>query len=198
MEEIKLKLSVICQLYQYSHVSLIINGIFSLQQQKITKMIPTAFLHDKTLCPFTSCKGLQRWVSSVSKLTSFQTKDHSFTSSRGRGLKTFGVCEHAPTPVHRHRLGYSGKRLCPSDRTLNGGHVCRESHQPKYMKKWRTHSLTRIGETWVQPHKAFFQWQITKISYKSADNQSEARISVAYYKTVICQWLQVLWNGALV
>ena len=31
-------------------------------------------------------------------------------------------------------------------------------------------------------HKAFFQWQMTKISDKSADNQSEARISVAYNK----------------
>ena len=29
-------------------------------------------------------------------------------------------------------------------------------------------------------HKAFFQWQMTKISDKSADNQSETRISVAY------------------
>ena len=31
-------------------------------------------------------------------------------------------------------------------------------------------------------HKAFFQWQMTKVSDKSADNQSEARISVAYNK----------------
>ena len=33
---------------------------------------------------------------------------------------------------------------------------------------------------WATFHKAFFQWQVTKISDKSADNQSEARISVAY------------------
>ena len=30
--------------------------------------------------------------------------------------------------------------------------------------------------------QSLFQWQLTKISDKSADNQSEARISVAYYK----------------
>ena len=30
--------------------------------------------------------------------------------------------------------------------------------------------------------KPFFQWQMTKFSDKSADNQSEARISVAYNK----------------
>ena len=30
--------------------------------------------------------------------------------------------------------------------------------------------------------KLFLQWKMTKISDKSADNQSEARISVAYYK----------------
>ena len=35
---------------------------------------------------------------------------------------------------------------------------------------------------WDPFHKALFQWQMTKISDKSADNQSEARISVAYNK----------------
>ena len=50
-----------------------------------------------------------------------------------------------------------------------------------------------------QFHKVFFQWQMTKISDKSADNQSEARISLAYItKTVICHWWEVFWNGALV
>ena len=38
-------------------------------------------------------------------------------------------------------------------------------------------SFTKI---WEQVHKAFFQWQMTKISDKSADNQSEASISLAY------------------
>ena len=36
--------------------------------------------------------------------------------------------------------------------------------------------------TWDPFHKAFFQWQMTKISNKSADNQSEIRISLAYNK----------------
>ena len=49
-------------------------------------------------------------------------------------------------------------------------------------------------DTWDNFHKAFFQRQMTKISEKSADNQSEARITVAYNKTVICHWLHVLWN----
>ena len=39
-----------------------------------------------------------------------------------------------------------------------------------------------IERPWRVFHKAFFQWQMTKISDKSADNQSEARISVAYNK----------------
>ena len=39
--------------------------------------------------------------------------------------------------------------------------------------------------TWVVFHKAFFQWQMTQISDKSVDNQSEARILVAYNKN--CQ-----------
>ena len=38
-----------------------------------------------------------------------------------------------------------------------------------------------IVQGWEPFHKAFFQWQMTKISDKSADNQSEARIS-AYNK----------------
>ena len=44
-------------------------------------------------------------------------------------------------------------------------------------------------------HKAFFQWQMTEISDNSVDNQSVARISVAYKKTVIYHWWQVLWNA---
>ena len=40
------------------------------------------------------------------------------------------------------------------------------------------HHLQHLGPF----HKAYFQWQITKISDKSADNQSETRISVAYNK----------------
>ena len=44
------------------------------------------------------------------------------------------------------------------------------------------HICDDIDATWSPFHKAFFQWQMTKISDKSADNQSEARISVAYNK----------------
>ena len=44
-------------------------------------------------------------------------------------------------------------------------------------------------------HKAFFQWQMTKISDKSADNQSQANISVAYTKIVIFHWWQVVWKA---
>ena len=44
----------------------------------------------------------------------------------------------------------------------------------------------------------FFQWQMTKSSEKSADNQSEARISVAITKTVSCHWWQVLWSAPLI
>ena len=39
---------------------------------------------------------------------------------------------------------------------------------------------------------------MTKISDKSADNQSGARISVAYNKNCHCHWWQVLWNATLV
>ena len=47
-------------------------------------------------------------------------------------------------------------------------------------------------------HRVLFSMK-TKISDKCADNQSEARISLAYTKTVICHWWQVfLWNGAQV
>ena len=38
------------------------------------------------------------------------------------------------------------------------------------------------AQFWAQFHKAFFQWQMTKISDESVDNQSEARISVACNK----------------
>ena len=36
--------------------------------------------------------------------------------------------------------------------------------------------------SWRAFHKAFFEWQMTQISDNSADNQSEARISIAYMK----------------
>ena len=62
------------------------------------------------------------------------------------------------------------------------------AHEDLIPSTVRTHDL-HITIPGIKPgfHKAFFQWQMIQISDKSADNQSEARISVAYNKN--CQFV---------
>ena len=72
------------------------------------------------------------------------------------------LCEGKPEPDDRGNNMYYAKKQ-------GIGHIINVSFYYYYY-------LTFLGPF----HKAFFQWHMTKISYKSADNQSEARISVAY------------------